>query len=98
MWSLLGWTPDFIQSRLGQIKVLKEQAAQAVIDAMRARSAELALPKLVKLTVNNLLDLGAKHEVAVKKSWGKERIILALNTSSEACEDVTGLTKRLHAG
>jgi hypothetical protein len=95
MWSILGWTPEYIRSRLEHIKVLKEQAAQRVIDDMRVHSAELALPKLESLTVKDLLELGTKYGIEVKKSWGKERIVQAFGTSVQVCEDIIGLTKRL---
>ena len=95
MWGLLGWTPEFVASRLEHIKGIKEKAAQKVIDDMRTRSAELALPKLAEMAVKDLLELGTKYGVEVKKSWGKERIIQALDASEALCEDAIGLTKRL---
>jgi hypothetical protein len=95
MCALLGWDKNTVDAHRSRILQLKKQAAQRVIDDMKARSSELALPLLRNLTIQGLLEIGARHNVELKKSWGKERIAQALGTYPEVCESIIGLTKRL---
>lgn len=95
MAKLLGWSKEDVAAHRERIKALKVQAAQGVIDDMKSRSSELALPLLQDMTIAVLLELGAKHGAEVRKSWGKERIVQTLDAQPPVCENVIGLTKRL---
>ena len=95
MCTLLGWDRAAVDLYRQRIKQLKEQAAQRVIADMKIRSPELALPKLQSMTIKDLRELGAKWDIDLKKSWGKERMIQVLCAQAAVTEDVIGLTKRL---
>lgn len=95
MAELLGWSKQDVERYRDRVKHLKKQAAQHVIDDMKDRAMELALPHLQQLTVKDLLTVGEKHYIALRKSWGKEQIVSTLNADRNVCEDIIGLTKRL---
>jgi hypothetical protein len=95
MYQLLDWDEESVEAYRQHIQHLKETAAQTVIDEMRVSSVESALPLLQNLTIQELLNLGGKHQVELRKSWGKERIVQTLAASTSVCEDIIGLTKRL---
>lgn len=97
MYQLLGWDEESVKTYRQRIKLLKETAAQAIIDDMRTHSSTLALPLLQNLTIQELLNLGEKHQVELRKSWGKERIIHTLVAQVSVCEDIIGLAKRLES-
>jgi hypothetical protein len=95
MYQILDWDEGAVAAHRQRIQHLKEIAAQKVIDEMRSRSSEIALPLLWELTIPALIDLGRKHQVELKTSQRKERIVQTLAASPSVCEDITGLTKRL---
>jgi hypothetical protein len=91
---LLGWTQDDIPVFRQRIRALKEQKVAQVLEEMVTHAAELALPLLEARTISDLLALGERHTLELRKSWSKAKIVGVLNTYTPINEEILGLTTR----
>jgi hypothetical protein len=96
MASLLGWSKEDVEAYKERVKQLKREAAQRVIDNVRSHSSELAIPRLRTYTIEQLIQLGLKHNISLKKSRAKkEDLVQTLVKYPAVREDILGLTMRL---
>ena len=95
LYTLLGWTEEFVVASNKRIGHLKAQAVERCIADMRSHAATLARPLLEQKTVVDLLQLGESHGMSLKKSARKADLVAQLTANQQLAEDLIGLTQRL---
>jgi hypothetical protein len=93
-----GWTHEDVQRLYAERQRKIREAQEAYIAKQRENAENVARQRLEEHTKAELAEIGEEYGVHIARSWRKAEQINALLRSSEAVEDVAGITQMKETG